>query len=151
METVNSRWLSGTYEMLLMEDEEEADILVLSIWAKATDVDDEEADEDAPLLYQADIPWSAIPSVPNTFSMGLFPLGEQGITPENLEAMYGPELGVRIMLGLHRAADRDFRGVDIDGIPWRMPNVDAFPILERTFDIMMVLGHGMLLKMRGEM
>lgn len=154
--TTQSRWLTGTYELLMMEDDTNQDILIVSIFAKASDPEDVEADEDAPLLYQEDFSWQEIlADLPAAFELGgLRDIGENGITPEDMEATYGPALAVRLMLGLFRAAERDFRGVDIDLIPWRLGSSGAFAIMERTHDCMAVLGEKILdisgKKARGE-
>lgn len=149
---VNSRWLTGTYEMMLQDDEEDQSLLVFTIWAKAADPEDINADEDAPILYSADIPWSeVINDLPAAFELGKLRLiGEAGIKPEEMEAKYGPALAVRMMMGLFRAAERDFRGVDQDLIPWRMGSSGAFAIMERAHDCMAILGEKILDKRRGE-
>ena len=156
MTTMTSRWLTGTYEMLLQEDDNDQDILIYTVFAKASDPEDQDADDDAPILYQEDLRWSEVlADLPAAFELGgLRLVGEAGITPEEMEAVYGPSLAVRLMLGLFRAAERDFRGVDVDLIPWRLGSTGAFAIMERTHDCMAVLGEKILdisgKKARGE-
>src|SRR4030095_1585317 len=156
MSTTTSRWLTGTYEMLLQEDDLDQDTLVFSVFAVASGPEDTEADEDAPILYQADIAWSEIMGdLPAAFELGaLRRIGEHGITPEEMEATYGPALALRLMMGLFRAAERDFQGVDMNLQPWRTGSTGAYAIMERTHDVMAILGEKILdisgKKARGE-
>lgn len=138
-----SRWAIGTYELLLTRDPEgsEGDI-VLTIFAKPVSGDPAD-DEDAPILTQMDIFYAEVgysrENPPPWDMTALRDIGEEGLTPEGVEAEYGPKMAARILLALFYAARADFEGLDQDGMPWRGPSTEAFPIMERTHDVMTIL------------
>lgn len=149
-----SIWMTGTYEMLVQDFKDEAE-MTITVFARPVDLADEASDRDAPILAQLDVsyaevglddgarpPWQTAEAYRDLGKDGLAAfrtVGEHGLAPEDIEAEFGPHMGLRILLCLFQAADRDFRGVDMDAVPWRMPSMQAFPIMQRISDLMMIL------------
>ena len=139
---IESRWATGTYEMLLETGNEwiEGDVGI-TIFATALTLDP--ADEkDAPILAQVDTEaWAmgmdedAVKRLPT----GLREIGEHGIKPEELAQTYGAGLALRILRALYEAAGSDMRGVDIEDRPWRQPSPAAGALRERVLDVMVQL------------
>lgn len=132
-----SRWHTGTYEMYIWAPTPGE--LSIHILAKAISLDNPADDQDAPFLAGMDLTLAELGITAPAFPLGLRDVGEQGLAPEDVEAVFGPQMGVRVLLTMWQAAERDFRGVDMDARPWREPSDEAFPIMERTFDIMVLL------------
>jgi hypothetical protein len=138
--------MTGTYEMLVQpffddfDRVEGADGIIITIFARPVDKSDEESDRDSPILAQLDVSYEELEG-PTTewYVTGFSDVGEHGLAPEDVEAEFGPELGLRVLLALFQAADRDFRGVDLEERPWREPSMQAFPIMQRTSDVMIIL------------
>lgn len=139
--TATSRWATGTYELVLdYTKDDEADV-VATIFAKPLEVGTD-ADEDAPILSQMGLLFAELGDRRGIFAEekpAVVDIGEHGLEPENLEREFGPQTGVRLLLLLFQAANADFKGVDMDGAPWREPSNEAFPIMERTHDVMTIL------------
>lgn len=115
--------------------------LSIHILAKAVSLDNPADDQDAPFLAEMNLTVAELGITDGmpAFPLGLRDVGEQGLAPEDVEAVFGPRMGVRVLLTMYQAAERDFRGVDMDARPWRAPSDAAFAIMERTFDVMMLL------------
>lgn len=140
---IESRWATGTYEMLLEVGAEqiEGDIGI-TIFATPLTLDPAD-DEDAPLLSQIDV---------ESWDVGLQPadveamparvlreIGEHGLKPEDIEAEYGPGLALRILLALYQASEHDLNGTDGEDRPWRQPSAAAGALRERVLDLMVLL------------
>jgi hypothetical protein len=103
---------------------------------------DEASDQDAPILAQLDVTYGEVnvSDGPKPWPLNSFrDVGEHGLAPEDFEEEFGPRMALRALLVLFQAADRDFRGVDMDARPWRSPSMAAFPIMQRTSDLMVIL------------
>lgn len=140
--TQTSRWATGTYELVLDFSGSDGDDIIATVFAMPADTTPE-ADEDAPILAQQGFIIPELGTLKGAFAEGktvILPIGEQGLEPEAMEAEFGPRTAVRVLLLLFRASEADFNGVDIDGTPWREPSNEAFPIMERTHDVMAILG-----------
>lgn len=140
--TETSRWAIGTYELVLDFSRSDDDDVIATVFAMPVD-NTPEADEDAPILAQSGFIYPELGTRKGAFAAGnntILTIGEDGITPEEMEQMFGPKTAVRILLLLFKAAEADFNGVDIDGVPWREPSTEAFKIMERTHDVMTILG-----------
>lgn len=144
IDTMNttSQWAIGTYELVLDFSGADKDVDVMATVFAMPITDDPAADEDAPVLSQMGMVWGELGQLVGPFSEKknvILKVGEQGMGPEEMEKEFGPKAGVRMLLLLFQAANADFKGVDMDGVPWRSPSDGAFPILERTHDVMAVL------------
>jgi hypothetical protein len=139
--TATSRWATGTYELVLdWTGDDEADV-VATIFAKPLEVGSD-ADEDAPILSQMGMLLPELGERRGIFAEekpAVVDIGEHGLVPEDLEREFGPKTGIRLLLLLFQAANADFKGVDMDGAPWREPSTEAYPIMERTHDVMAIL------------
>lgn len=138
-----SRWDTGTYDLLISKDPEglEGDLMVV-VFALPMDAEDTESDEDAPILAHIDVLAGEYQHdrILKDHHYGVRSLGEKGLLrPEDVEAVYGVRLGLRILLGLYQAAERDFHGIDMDDAPWRTPSTDAFRVMKRTHALLMEL------------
>lgn len=137
-----SRWATGTYELVLDFTRRDDDDVVATVFAMPVD-GTQEADDDAPILSQSGFIYPELGTLKGAFADGntvILRVGEDGLAPEDMEREFGPKTAVRLLLLLFKAAEADFNGVDMDGAPWREPSLEAFPIMERTFDVMTVLG-----------
>lgn len=134
MMTQESRWATGTYELMIQYDTDcEPGDLLITVFAKPMDMDNEEADEDAPVLSQIELPKSEYGADLPAWQLGLREIGEDALlTPEVLEAAFGPRLALRILDALVDAARQDFNGLDMVDRPWRAPSAAAFPIFQRA-------------------
>jgi len=138
-----SRWATGTYEILI----EAGDAVLggdVGITVFATPLTlDEADDEDAPILAQMEAQaWELgvdPENLPAAWKRSLREIGEHGMKPEQVEAEYGPELGLRILLALYQAAMHDFQGTDMEDRPWRQPSAAVEPFMERVLDLIVVL------------
>jgi len=137
-----SIWLTGTYDVLVSPDPKGGiGDLMIAVFAAPADPNDEEANEDAPILAQRDVARGEYDDDLQPDDYGAFPYGEQGLRPEDIAPIYGPRLALRILLTLYEAADNDFNGIDVEGHPWRPPSEEgAFPMMTRV--------HGLLMAMR---
>lgn len=140
--TTASRWATGTYELVLDFTRRDDDDVIATVFAMPVD-GTQEADDDAPILAQAGFIYPELGTLKGAFAEGrnaILRVGEDGLGPEDMEREFGPKTAIRLLLLLFNAAESDFNGVDMDGLPWREPSTAAFPIMERTHDIMTVLG-----------
>ena len=136
-----SKWGTGTYEMLLETDVNGVEVSI-TVFAKPLNPDNEVESDIVPVLAQLDltnaelgIPEGGVPA----WQPGLYDVGEIGVTPENAEREFGPQMGLRVLLALTQAAERDLRGVDMDAQPWRGESWGAYAIMERAHDVMLML------------
>jgi hypothetical protein len=139
---IESRWATGTYELLLETGNAwiEGDVGI-TIFATPLTLDEAD-DKDAPILAQIDVSALALdmdPAAVADLKTGLREIGEHGLKPEEIEAEYGPKLALQILTALYQAADTDMRGTDLEGRPWRQPSAAAEPFRERVLDVMVAL------------
>ena len=136
-----SLWATGTYELVLdFRGADDADV-VATVFAMPA-IASPDAEEDAPILAQQGYIIPELGTLKGAFAEGknvIIPIGEDGLKPEDMEEQLGPQTAIRLLLLLFQAAQADFYGVDIDGHPWREPSEAAFPIMERTHDILAIL------------
>lgn len=130
MQSMTSKWATGTYELLMQET---GDDLLITVFALATDPNTD--DWDTPVLAQEEI--DRVPGAP---VMKHFQIGEDGIRPEDLELNLGsPRLALRVLMTLHEAALQDSRGLDYMDAPFRAPSPAALAIAERFNDTALLL------------
>lgn len=136
---IESRWATGTYEILIETGVLDGDVGI-TVFATALTLDPAD-DEDAPILAQMEAQtWELGGFDPATLPpRRLVEIGEHGLKPEEVEAQYGPELGLRILLALYQAALHDFNGTDMEDRPWRQPSAAVEPFMERVLDLIVVL------------
>jgi hypothetical protein len=138
---IDSRWATGTYEILIEAGEAvlggDVGITVFAVSLTLDRADD----EDAPILAQMEAQtWELGRLDPDTMpARELREAGEHGLKPEQVEAEYGPELGLRILLALYQAALHDFHGTDMEDRPWRQPSAAVEPFMERVLDLIVLL------------
>ena len=140
---IESRWATGTYEMLVevrSSDWIEGDVGI-TIFATPLTLDTAD-DEDAPILSQVDV--SALDLGMDEAALGRIPaglreVGEHGLKPEDIEAVFGPKLALQILLALYQAAGQDMAGADMEERPWRSPSEAAGILRERVLDVMVAL------------
>lgn len=140
---IESRWATGTYEILIEAGEKVLDADIgITVFATPLTLDPGD-DEDSPILAQVDVQgWEvgADPeNLPAGWTLGLREIGEHGLKPEQVEEQYGPELGLRILLALYQAAMHDFHGTDMGDRPWRQPSAAVEPFMERVLDLIVLL------------
>lgn len=139
--TKTSRWATGTYELVLDFSGSDGDDIIATVFAMPVD-NTPEADEDAPILAQGGYIIPELGTLKGAFAEGknaILTVGENGLTPEDMEREFGPQTAIRMLLLLFKAAEADFNGVDAAKIPWREPSTEAFSIMERTHDVMTIL------------
>lgn len=124
MTAMTSAWQTGTYDLLIFQDPEAGpgDLMVV-VFAAPTDLEDSDADNDAPILAHVDVPRSAYDHDLAPFMLDVHSCGENGlIRPEDIERVYGTILGERVMTALCTAAENDASGMDMDEVPFRPPS-----------------------------
>jgi hypothetical protein len=139
---IESRWATGTYEMLLETGNAwiEGDVGI-TIFATSLTLDEAD-DEDAPILAQIDVSALTLDMDQEALAglkTGLREIGEHGLKPEEIEAEFGPKLALQILTALYQAADTDMRGTDMEGRPWRQESAAAGPFRERVLDVLVAL------------
>src|SRR5689334_4903323 len=124
MSIMTSAWQTGTYDLLIYQDPEaEPGALMVVVFAAPTDLDDKDADNDAPILAHVDVPRAEYDHELAEFLKDLHSCGDKGlIRPEDVEKVYGTVLGERIMTAMCQAALCDWSGTDMDARPWREPS-----------------------------
>lgn len=139
---IESRWATGTYEILIEAGEAVLDADIgITIFATPLTLDPAD-DEDAPILAQMEAQGWELGVDPErlpAWRLGLREIGEHGLKPEQVEAEYGAELGLRILLALYQAAMHDLNGTDMDDRPWRPASAAVEPFMERVLDLIVVL------------
>lgn len=139
---IESRWATGTYEMLVEVGEKVLDADIgITVFATPLTLDAAD-DDDCPMLAQVDAQAWELGLDPDNlpaFKTGLIEIGEHGLKPEDVEEQYGAQLGLRILLALYQAAQHDYWGTDMEDRPWRQPSATAVEIMERTLDLIVLL------------
>lgn len=142
MTTMTSAWQTGTYDLLVWPDTEAApgDLMVV-VFAASTDLDDEAADEDAPILSHIDVPRASYDHDLEPYLLDIRSFGDRGLLrPEDVEKVYGPKLGLWILLALFEAVENDVKGKDMDGVPFRPANLEPLQLRDRIQPIIVELG-----------
>jgi hypothetical protein len=141
MNAMTSAWDTGTYDLLVMKDPQGKDgDLMLVVFARPLDPEDEAATADAPILAEVDVPNEDYDWTVQDYHLGMRTVGERGLlTPENIPGIYGDMLGLQVLLALYEGAERDSRGIDMDDMPWRPPASEAIPIMSRTYNMMLAI------------
>lgn len=142
MTTMTSAWQTGTYDLLVYPDAEgrPGDLMVV-VFAAATDLDDQDADDDAPILAHVDVAREEYDEDPAPYLLDIRSFGERGlIRPEDVEKVYGPKLGRKILLALFQAVENDVRGTDLDGQPFRPANLGPLVLRDRIQPLIVDLG-----------
>jgi hypothetical protein len=123
---MTSAWQTGTYDLLIHPDPEaEPGALMVVVFAASTDLDDEDADDDAPILAHIDVGREEYDGDLAPYLLDIRSFGDRGlIRPEDVEKAYGGKLGLKILLALFQAVENDSRGVDMDGQPFRPANIN---------------------------
>lgn len=134
-----SGWVTGTYEVVIdtETDAEDRDIII-TVFPRSVTWPKQDWDR-TPVLATVRVFHEELGDATRTPETGSRSVGMTGLEPEAIEAEYGPQMGVRVLLALFRACEADFNGTTEDGTVWREPNADAFGILERTHDVMAIL------------
>jgi hypothetical protein len=138
MTTMTSAWLTGTYDLLMYPDPEggKGDLMVV-IFAAPTDLDDKDADDDAPILAHIDVPRAEYDEELAAFMLDLHSCGDAGlIRPEDIEKVYGTILGERVMTALYEAAACDAAGLDMDSRPFRAPSEAGVAMMDRILPML---------------
>lgn len=130
MQSMTSAWLTGTYELLIQNTED--DQMMLTVFALRADPESD--DWDTPILAQVEIDRDV-----NAPLMLPINVGEDGTEPEELEYVLGPRLALRALMLLHEAALQDCRGLDFMDAPFRAPSAGAMNIAERFNDAGLLL------------
>lgn len=142
MTIMTSIWQTGTYDLLIQQDPEgQPGDLVVSVFACPTDLDDDAADQDAPILSDTTVPAGMYDGPLEPYQYAVRSIGERGlIRAEDVEKLYGARLAVHILLALYEAAENDFYGRDVDHLPWRTPSEEgAFPLMQKVHPLLMDL------------
>ena len=139
MSTMTSAWQTGTYDLLIYQDPEaEPGALMVVVFAAPTDIDDSVADDDAPILAHVDVPRAEYDDELAAFMMDMHSCGDRGlIRPEDVEAVYGTKLGLKVLLALFQAVENDVRGVDMDGHPFRPASLEPLLLRDRIQPMIM--------------
>ena len=138
MTTMTSAWLTGTYDLLMYPDPEggEGDLMVV-IFAAPTDLDDKDADDDAPILAHIDVPRAEYDDELAAFMLDVHSCGENGlIWTQDIEKVYGTILGERVMTAMYQAVENDIAGIDMDGRPFRAPSAASLPLLQKIYELL---------------
>ena len=142
MSTMTSAWQTGTYDLLVYPDAEgrPGDLMVV-VFAAATDLDDKDADDDAPILAHVDVAREEYDEDLAPYLLDIRSFGERGlIRPEDAEKVYGAKLGRKVLLALFQAVENDVRGTDLDGQPFRAANLGPLALRDRIQPLIVDLG-----------
>lgn len=139
--TTKSPWLAGTYEMIIQQDPEgeRGDLVITAwgvpkTWAKSAHV------PRSLMLAEIEVCWEEYHREVPTGLMGAQHIGKKAVMqPEDVEELYGGRLATRILLALYQAAERQFWGRDMKDVVVREEREGAFPIMERSHDLLAVL------------
>lgn len=133
MSTMTSAWQTGTYDLLIYQDPEaEPGALMVVVFAAPTDLDDKDADDDAPVLAHIDVPRADYDDELAAFMLDIHSCGDRGlIRPEDVEKVFGTILGERVLTAMYEAAACDATGVDMDGRPFRAPSPAGDEMVDR--------------------
>lgn len=138
MSTVTSAWQTGTYDLLIYQDPEaEPGALMVVVFAAPTDLDDVDADNDAPILAHIDVPRADYDHELAAFMLDVHSCGERGlIWTQDIEKVFGTILGERVMTAMYQAVERDIAGLDMDDRPWRAPSAASLPLLQKIYELL---------------
>lgn len=146
MSTMTSAWQTGTYDLLIHPDPEgqPGDLMVV-VFAAATNLDDQVADDDAPILAHVDVARAEYDGDLAPYLLDIRSFGDRGlIRPEDVEKVYGQKLARMILLALFQAVENDARGIDMDGQPFRAANlVEPLAMRDRIQPLIMDLARRM--------
>jgi hypothetical protein len=135
---MTSAWLTGTYDLLMYPDPEggKGDLMVV-VFAAPTDLDDQDADDDAPILAHIDVARAEYDEELAEFMLDIHSCGENGlIRVEDVENVYGTILGERVMTALYDAAACDATGMDMDGVPFRQASDAGLDMIQRILPLL---------------
>ena len=143
MTTMTSAWQTGTYDLLIYQDPEaEPGALMVVIFAAPTDLDDKDADDDAPILAHIDVPRADYDEELAAFMLDLHSCGDAGlIRPEDVEKVYGTILGERVLTAMYQAAACDYTGMDMDSQPFRAPSPAGGLMMDRIIPMLNDMRH----------
>jgi hypothetical protein len=135
---MTSAWQTGTYDLLVYQDPEaEKGALMVVVFAAPTDLDDVDADRDAPILAHVDVPRADYDHELAAFMLDVHSCGANGlIRPEDVETIYGTILGERVMTALYDAAGCDATGMDMDDHPFRAPSDAGLDMAQRVLPLL---------------
>jgi hypothetical protein len=139
MSTMTSAWQTGTYDLLIYPDPEggPGDLMVV-VFAAATDIDDHNADDDAPILAHVDVARGEYDDELAEFMLDIRSCGDRGlIRPEDVESVFGTLLGERVMTAMFDAAAHDAVGLDMDLHPFRAPSPAGDALADRIRPLLM--------------
>lgn len=141
MGTMTSSWLTGTYDLLIHPDPEGGEgSLMVVVFAAPTDLDDQDSDDDAPILAHLDVSRDEYDRDLAPYLLDIRSFGERGlIQPEDVEKVYGPKLGLLILLALFQAVENDVRGTNMDGQPFRPASLAPLVLRDRIQPLIMDL------------
>jgi hypothetical protein len=136
-----SPWLAGTYEMIVQRDPEgERGDLLITVWGVPKTWAKIQGVPGALMLAKMDVRREEYDKLPPLELRGSQYIGKKAVMqPEDVEELYGGRLGLMILLALFQAAERDFWGLDMKDVVVREQRKGAFPIMERTHDLLAVL------------
>lgn len=139
MSIMTSAWQTGTYDLLIHQDPEaEPGALMVVVFAAATDIDDNDADDDAPILAHIDVARAEYDDELAEFMLDIRSCGDRGlIRPEDVETVYGTLLGERVMTAMFDAAAHDAIGLDLDLHPFRAPSPAGDALANRIRPLLM--------------
>jgi hypothetical protein len=136
---MTSAWQTGTYDLLIYPDREggPGDLMVV-VFAAATDIDDQDSDDDAPILAHIDVARAEYDDDLADFLLDIRSFGDRGlIRPEDVEKVYGTKLGFKVLLALFQAVENDVRGTDMDGRPFRPASLQPLAMRDRIQPLIM--------------
>jgi hypothetical protein len=139
MSTMTSAWQTGTYDLLVYPDKEgqPGDLMVVA-FAAPTDIDDHDADDDAPILAHIDVTRAEYDDELAEFLLDIHSCGDRGlIRPEDVENVFGTKLGFRVLLALFQAVENDVRGANMDGVPFRPASLEPLKLRDRIQPLIM--------------
>jgi hypothetical protein len=130
---MTSAWQTGTYDLLVYPDPEGgAGDLMVVVFAAATDIDDQDADDDAPILASIDVSRAEYDDEMAEYMLDIRSCGDRGlIRPEDVENVFGTKLGERVLTAMYQAAACDACGVDADNHPFRAPSPAGDAMVDR--------------------
>lgn len=133
MSTMTSAWQTGTYDLLVYPDPEaEQGALMVVVFAAPTDIDDKDADDDAPILASIDVSRAEYDGELSEYMLDVRSCGDRGlIRPEDVEKVFGTRLGERVMTAMYEAAACDATGCDTENHPFRAPSPAGDAMVDR--------------------
>jgi hypothetical protein len=138
MGTMTSAWQTGTYDLLVYPDPEGgAGDLMVVVFAAATDIDDQDSDDDAPILAHVDVARAEYDDEMAGYMLDIHSCGDRGlIRPEDVENVFGTILGERVMTAMCQAALNDAAGKDMDDRPFRGQSAAGMEMVNRILPLL---------------